>query len=350
MIAGQPMKTFFLSIIIYASVALAQAPLEFHEIGDFPLECGDTLYDCRVGFRTVGELNAAKDNAILFPTWFAGTSEHVVSLVSPEKLLDPEGFFVVIVDALGNGVSTSPSNSARQPGGEFPTIAVRDMAASQRRLVEERFGITKLHAVVGGSMGGMQTFEWMVSYPDMMKKAIPYVGSTKRSAYDLTLMRLQKDVIDVGKRHSVPDSTIMGEIRTLQALVSRTPDWLDREVAYENHDEFYAAFWTNHSETFTVDNWRAQLVAMLRHNVYAPYGDSAANAAARVTAETLVIVSRQDHIVYPGSALEFADMIDAETLVLDDDAGHLAVGAELPLVSAAVNAFLREEPFLREER
>jgi homoserine O-acetyltransferase len=337
------MKYFLLSIIICRAVLFAQAPQEFHELGDFPLESGDTLHDCRVGFRTIGELNAAKDNAILLPTWFGGTSEHILPLISEDKLLDPEGFFVIVVDALGNGVSTSPSNSARQGGDEFPTIAVRDMVRSQRRLVGERFGITKLRAVVGGSMGGMQTFEWMVSYPEAMKATVPYVGSTRRSAYDLTLMRLQKDVIDVGKRHGVPDSTIMGELRALQGLVSRTPDWLDREVSYEGHDEYYAGYWRNHSETFTVDNWRAQLVAMLAHNIAAPYDSSAAKAAARVKADALVIVSRQDHIVHPSSAIEFADMIDAELLVLDDDAGHLAVGAELPLVSAAINAFLREE-------
>ena len=131
-------------------------------LGDLTLESGQVIHDCRIGYRTYGRLDAAKSNAILFPTWFGGTTEQLAGNFGSGKTIDTGKYFVIAVDAIGNGVSSSPSNSRTQPRLKFPRFSIRDMVESQHRLVTEVLHLNHLRAVIGISMGGMQTFEWMV--------------------------------------------------------------------------------------------------------------------------------------------------------------------------------------------
>ena len=135
----------------------------------------------------MGQLNADSSNVILFPTWFGGTTEGILPSVGETGFIDSEENFLILVDAFGNGVSSSPSNSPTQPGAEFPTITIRDMVRHQHRFLTEVMGIRHLKAVTGVSMGGMQTFEWAVSYPEFAEKALPIVGSPRLATYDIVL-------------------------------------------------------------------------------------------------------------------------------------------------------------------
>jgi homoserine O-acetyltransferase len=153
--------------------APAQPALQTADLGPCTLESSTTLQNCRIGYRTAGTLNATCSNAVLVPTWFSGTSGDLVDQLGPEGLIDTTRHFAVLVDALGNGVSASPSTSPR-PDSSFPAFSVRDMVETPHRLLAETLGIDSLHAVVGLSMSGMQTFVWMTRYPDFMDKAVPH--------------------------------------------------------------------------------------------------------------------------------------------------------------------------------
>src|ERR1700760_183412 len=148
---------FLISACLHAQTAPdAIPPLQYASLGDLKLESGAVIHDCRIGYRTMGTLNAAKSNVVLFPTWLGGRSGDVAMNIGPGKFVDSSKYFVILVDALGNGVSCSPSNSTRQHGVDFPQFSVRDMVYSQYRLLTETLHLAHLHAVAGLSMGGIQ--------------------------------------------------------------------------------------------------------------------------------------------------------------------------------------------------
>src|SRR5690242_15914589 len=87
---------------------------QFAELGNLKLQGGTVIQDFRLGYRTLGKLNAQKSNAILWPTWLGGKSQDLLQFLGPGKVVDASTYFVVLVDAIGNGVTTSPSNSKSQ--------------------------------------------------------------------------------------------------------------------------------------------------------------------------------------------------------------------------------------------
>src|SRR5262249_54888215 len=150
-----------------------------------------------LGYRTLGKLNADKSNAILWPTWLGGRTADLLQYIGPRNVVDSEKYFVILVDSLGNGISTSPSNSSSQPNMSFPEFTIRDMVESEYRLVTEVLGLTHLHAVMGLSMGGMQTFEWAIAYPAFMDVAIPMAGSLQSTSYDKLLWTSEIDALEL---------------------------------------------------------------------------------------------------------------------------------------------------------
>ena len=186
-----------LGLLLFPISALSQEEQQqFAALGDFKLESGEHIHDCRLGYRTFGRLNGDKSNVVLVPTWLRGTTSDLgLPLFGSGKLVDASIYFVVAIDSLSNGVSASPSNSRRQPRMKFPKITIRDMVNSQYQLVTKVLHLDHVRAVVGLSMGGMQTFEWMVSYPDSMDKAVPIIGSPRLAPYDLLLWQSVNDAI-----------------------------------------------------------------------------------------------------------------------------------------------------------
>src|SRR5579859_4397358 len=201
-----------------AAVGQAGSPQQFADLGELKLESGVSIHGCRLGYRTLGTLNPAKSNAILFPTWFTGTTSDLLNVVSDKGYVDPGPYYWIFVDAIGNGVSCSPSNSVTQHGVEFPEFTIRDMVESEHRLATETLGLTHVHAVMGVSMGGMQTFQWMVSYPEFMDVAVPIVGSPQSTSYDKLLWSTEEAAMVTDPEYMGGKYAVSPKLKTVALL------------------------------------------------------------------------------------------------------------------------------------
>jgi len=171
----------------------------------FRTESGQFIKNVRVGWESYGTLNADKSNAILITHYFSGTSHaagkyaesdalagYWDGLIGPGKAIDTDRFFVLSSDTLVNlnardphVVTTGPASldpDTGQPYGlTFPLVSIRDFVEVQKNLIDS-LGIAKLHAVMGPSMGGLQTLCWGAAYPDRVQRMIP-VCSGEIDAY-----------------------------------------------------------------------------------------------------------------------------------------------------------------------
>ena len=171
---------------------------KFAEIGDVVLERGGTIGDVTVAYETWGTLNATRDNVVLIEHALTGDS-HVdgdageghpspgwwPGLIGPGRPIDTDSWFVVAANVLGGCQGTTgPSSIApdgREWGSRFPYVTIRDQVDVEARLLEH-VGVTRLAAVVGGSMGGMRAIEWAVSHPDRVDRSIVLASTAYATA------------------------------------------------------------------------------------------------------------------------------------------------------------------------
>lgn len=339
------MKTRALFPLIACLVTLAASSCaqeqQFANLGDFKLQTGEVLRDCRIGYRAYGKLNPARSNAILFPTWAGGTTQELQDAIVKDKFADPATYFVITVDALSNGVSSSPSNSRLQPRMKFPRITIRDMVETQHELLTRVLGIHHLKAVMGISMGGMQTFQWIVAYPDFMDKAIPIVGSPRLAPFDLVLWQVQIDAITHNADWNGGNYTrnpARSEEAEFGDLFLTTPEHFNQTTTRDKVLQEIAAA----NQGSDANDKIRQSQAMIALDVSQPFGGSMERAAAAVKARVFVVASKHDHTVTPGPAIDFAHLLNAKLLVLEGDCGHEAPGCEAKTLVPAIAAFLAQ--------
>jgi homoserine O-acetyltransferase len=331
-----------MAVLCLATASFAQEQ-KFADLGDFKLVSGETLRNARIGYRTFGKMNADRSNIVVLPTWAGGTTEELKDNVGAGKLINDADYYVLLIDALSNGVSSSPSNSTTQPHMKFPKITVRDMVNTEHELLTRKLDIKHVKAVMGISMGGMQTFQWMVSYPDFMDKAIPIVGSPHVAPYDVVMWRLDIDALkgsagwNHGDYNDNPAKLVHFEIGE---LILQTPTEYNRTHTREQVLQALKKAETDKAED--ANNTIRQSEAMIALDVADVYGGSMEKAAAAVRAKVFVVVAKQDHTVTPQPARNFAELLHAPLLELESDCGHLAPGCESTKLAAAVSDFLQK--------
>ncbi len=325
-----------LAAVAAATCLAADNEQKFVKIGDLKLESGKVLKDVRVGYRTFGKLNAAKDNVILFPTWYLGKSADLAGQFGPNGYVDTSRYFGIAVDALGNSVSTSPSNSKAQPNGKFPAITIGDMVHSQHALLQ-KLGIRHLKAVIGISMGGMQTFEWVTAYPGFVDFAIPIVGSPRASSYDLMFYRSCQRAMELAIRKPQVKQEAIRIYADFFDIALHTPGWSVQHTRREATAKELAGF-EGALAKWNVYDMSVGMAALIRNDVYRHVG--VARAIARVRAKMLIVVAAQDHCVNPAPALNFAKLLGAETIILPDNDGHQSPGVEGNVIVPAIRRLL----------
>jgi homoserine O-acetyltransferase len=331
-----PHYLLFLLATFVSVPACAQAPStegaqQFAELGDFKLQNGGVIQDFRLGYRTLGKLNANRSNAILWPTWLGGKSEDLLKFLGPGKVVDTTNYFVILVDAIGNGISSSPANSKEQPLMKFPKFSIRDMVESEHRLVMDVLHLSHLRAVMGISMGGMQTFEWVVAYSDFMDVAIPMAGSPQSTSYDKLLWTSQIDAIELDPawNNGNPTGSLTRGLAVSEEMGQMnltSPTYRVEHTAPKDFESYMAELKKCAAGDGGVAcDYIRQREAIIALDIPAELGVSLADAAKRVRARLLVIVSPQDHMVNPIPAQDFAAVIRAPVITLDSPCGHISL-------------------------
>lgn len=332
---------------LFASAAKTQAqappPLQYAELNRCPLDSGAIIENCRLGYRTLGTLNAARDNAILFPMWLTGRSGEIGALVGPGPghLFDTTQYFVVVVDPFGNGVSSSPSNSKGQPGIAFPVFTIRDMVRAEERLVRDTLHLPHLRAVVGQSMGGMQAFEWAVDAPATMDRIVSIVGTPQLSSADLFLWSAEKQALESDPGYAGGHylrNPALPLVAYIHQMNLSTPEYRVDHTTREQVPQFLKQTVEQMQAGTDANDYLRQLEAMLSQDI--AHGGSMYAAVRAIEAKLLVIAAQQDHMANPAPALAVARLAGAQTLVLTSDCGHMAPGCEMDKVLPVVGAFL----------
>jgi len=330
-------KLFIVFILFFLQSNYAESVQQFGAIGDLQLQSGKILHDCQLGYRTYGLSNPGKTNAILISTWYAGISKDIAGLLGADKLIDTTNYFIIAVDALGNGVSTSPTNyTAEIP---FPQITIRDMVESEYLLVNNILQINHLFAIIGGSMGSMQAFEFAVAYPDFMDKVIPYAASPKITSNEKIIFSLMREIIVSGKKCGEPENEIIKKLNITIQLLVRTPANVNKNYPGEKFSTLEKRF-EKTSPIFTSACYLTQLEAMYTHDITRNYHSSFEETANHIKAKLFIIVGETDLLLNPAPAIEFASIAKAKILILKNDCGHLSPGCEMELCRTEIQKFL----------
>lgn len=313
------------------------------DLGDFRLENGAVIRECRLAYRVLGKLNEQKSNTILIPTWLAGTTQELVDLgmIGPGKVIDSSRYCVIAVDAFGNGVSSSPSNSAVQPGRAFPQFSIRDMVRAQQVLLTRHLNIYHIQAVIGMSMGGMQAFQWMVSYPDFMDKVVPIAASPWMTSNDLLLWAAELGIIENVQSCKGGESA-MKVLAPVHTLLLWTPHFRVAATQPGSVPEFLLGLEKGFLK-YNPTDWAWQVKAIMSQDILKAWDGSPEKAAKAVHAQTLIISTTQDQIIYPEPAQTFARLLKTETAELTGDCGHLAFLCESERLRTLVDGFLKKD-------
>lgn len=313
---------------------------EIYDLGDVRLQRGATIRNCKLAYKTFGQLNAEKDNVIVYPTWYSGQHYDNEWLIGRGRALDPDKYFIIIPNMFGNGLSSSPSNTPEPyNAARFPQVTAFDNVVQQHRLVTEKFGISKIRLVTGWSMGGLQTFHWGALFPDMVERIAPFCGSAKCSRHNFVFLEGVKAALTADAAWNNGWYTAKPE-KGLRAMARVYAGWgfsqafyrheLDlRTLGYSSLEDFLVSFW----EGFFLPKDANNLLAMLWTWQNGDISDNALykgdykKALGAIKAKAYVMPGSTDLYFPPeDSENEVAHMPNAKFIPIKSIWGHFAGG------------------------
>lgn len=338
----------------YYSVAV-QGPHEHFELGPYTLDSGDTLPAAKLAYRTFGRLNAAKDNAVLVPHMYSGTSASMQMLIGEGRALDPSRYFLILPDQFGSGLSSSPSNTpAPFDRGRFPEVTIADDVRAQHRLVTEHFGITALHTVLGWSMGGQQTYEWAVRHPEAVRRAAVFAATAKTPVQnqlqlDVQCELLRSDPAFADGFYTDSDDVHLGLSRHAMAWAATSTNYrffrdeVWRRIGFSAVEEFTRGFTRGHFQPMDPNNLLRQAAKWRAADVSLCTGGDMEAALGRITAEFFVFAFGGD-LLFPVEDHErdAALIRGARLRVIDGPLGHFTMFGMIPEDAAAIDDALAE--------
>ena len=303
-------------------------------LGDIDLQSGAVLPDARLTYQTYGELNAARDNVIVLPTFYTGTHERNEGFFGPGRALDPGRHFIVSVDMFGNGYSSSPSNTpAPFDGPRFPHVTLYDNVACQHRLLIDEIGAEGIALVAGWSMAGCQSYQWAAQYPDMVRAIVPFCASAKTSPHNIVFLEGVKAALLADAAWNDGDYDTPPE-RGLRAFGRVYAGWaysqtffregLYRELGFKTFEDLLRD-WEEDHLNWDANDLLAKLWTWQHADISANtlYGGDFESALGAIEAKAVLVPCTNDLYFPPeDNAIEARHMPNAELKPYDSPWGH----------------------------
>ena len=325
---------------------------EIFGLGPLILQRGLTLPTAHLAYKTYGTLAADKSNVILYPTSYGAHHTDIEWLIGRDRVLDPERYFIVIPNQLGNGLSSSPSNLAEPFGlGRRPIFTHWDNIHAQERLMRERFGITRLALVYGWSMGGQQALHWGAIFPDRVAAICAVCTSARTSPHNKVFLEGIKATLTAdgawrdGRFTERP-------VRALRAFGRVYAGWAMSQAFYR--EELWSKIGFASLEDYLVRAWEGNFLRRNAEDLLSMidtwtqsdisdnplYGGDLTKALGAIEARSIVMPSTTDlYFTVADSAAETKLMPRAELRPIESIWGHRAGN---PIQEPADEAVLRQ--------
>jgi homoserine O-acetyltransferase len=320
-----------------------------HDLGALPLDCGQVLTDAKLVYATFGALNSAGDNAILIPSYYSGTHDSYARWIGPTRAIDPERYFIVCTNMLGNGVSSSPSNHPL--GGTFPAVTIADNIRAQHDLLAH-LGVSRLQLVAGWSLGAMQALHWAMLYPEMVRRVMALCGTAFCWPLNGVFLAGMAPLLEAGISPSG-----LSEAAALRMFGRAYAGWaysaeffrqrVYQQLGFADVDALLLWWEQDHLEHRAADllavlnTWRAAAV---------PAADARAAMLGRITADCLIMPCDTDvYFTLAEAGIEAALIKQARVVPLQSPCGHCA-GApgrfpnESKFIESRMASLLNEPP------
>ena len=360
------------------------------DLATFTTQGGASIKTVKVGFETYGTLNADKSNAILICHFFSGTSHaagkyaeaekvpgYWDSIIGPGKAIDTSKYFVISSDTLVNlgandptVVTTGPASinpdTGKPYGMSFPLVTIRDFVEVQKKLVES-LGIRRMVMVAGASMGALQTYEWAASYPDMVARIMPVIGSADVDANLVGWLDIWGAPIKLDPKWNNGDyygkdapNAGLGEALKIVTLHAQHHEWANAAFATptgakwakegEDPAKSFAARYQVETVLTGAGAARAKtsdanhFLYLVKANQIFAGGDGRARMA-KIKAPALLIYSPKD-LVFPADSIKkTAELLKSggaavEIMTLDGTRGHLDGVLSIKQAEKAIAAFI----------
>ena len=363
-------------------------------MGSYTTFGGETISPVKVGWESYGTLNENKDNVILITHYFSGTSHaagkytlddkapgYWDAIIGPGKAIDTNKYFVVSVDTLVNlnayddnvittGPATIDPDTGKPYGTSFPVVTIRDFVNVQKALLES-LGITKLHAVIGPSMGSMQAIEWASAYPDWVERMVSVIGTGESDAWATAALAQWGNPIRLDPnwqqgRYTKESPPTQGLVNALMLITQQAlyPDYFNdvgKKIGYQAVEEGPLKSIMN---THSIVDWLEQRARSraekmdANHLLYlvracqlfvTGHGSSLREGLKDIKAKTLFLPASTDLLLMPYMAKNAYSLLkdmnkDSAYAELEGNMGHLEGVVDIDQQSQRLASFLTEKP------
>ncbi len=329
----------------------------------FELECGVSLPELEIAYCTYGALNTAGDNVIWIChalTASANAADWWSGLFGVGKPFDPDKYFIVCANILGSCYgSTGPSSinpSTGEPyGRSFPLITIRDMVKAHR-LLRDRLGISNIHLLIGGSMGGQQALEWAVEEPGFIGYLCILATNAQHSPWGIAFNEAQRMALEADPtlENAHPEAGRKGlEAARAVAMLSYRHYQAYSKTQVETDEDKLSGFkassyqrYQGHKlfQRFDPLAYISLSRSMDTHNVGRGRG-GVEKALAGVKAKTLVIGIQTDVLFPPDEQAFIARHIPgAGFRLIESLYGHDGFLVEFEKIESLIRPFLQNKP------